>query len=272
MTRTLPLLAAVCVAPLVQEPPVAQEPPIAQESPIASSAPAGPQSRPDAKTLLERVESVYATCRTYRDRGTVTTKTVAAPPDWLRWLHPHDHRFSRQDDFTTAFVRPDRFRFETTYAALFAKKDAHRIVWSDAKRVCVGWDGDPAPHEVESLAAAFAATSAAATGVVLEVPALLLPESSRPRIGRLQNLESLTYADSGGPECFRVRGTDGKETVTLWIDKKSFLLRRIDTTRAMGNSLSERTTTYEPVVDSELPAEDLAFRASETPASRPTRR
>ena len=51
--------------------------------------------------ILERMATTYATCRSYHDQGVV--KTV--------FIKDRERRLVRKP-FRTAFVRPDRFRFE----------------------------------------------------------------------------------------------------------------------------------------------------------------
>ena len=60
-------------------------------------------------------------------------------------------------------------------------------------------------------------------------------------------------------DCFRVEGTYSASPTTLWIDKKSFLLRRIDSKRKFDDFSTQETTTYEPVIDDEIPEKALEF-------------
>ncbi len=57
---------------------------------------------PTAAQILARMDKVYANCKSYRDTGVV--KIVFAETDGSH------HTVKRP--FATAFVRPDRFRFE----------------------------------------------------------------------------------------------------------------------------------------------------------------
>jgi hypothetical protein len=47
--------------------------------------------------------------------------------------------------------------------------------------------------------------------------------------------------------------------MTLWIDKKTFLVRRIDTQTKFGYFRTEKTTTYDPVIDGEITDKMLEF-------------
>ena len=64
-----------------------------------------PRDDSSAKQILDHVAKTYADCKSYRDSGVV--KTVFVQQDGNR---------TEEKSFTTAFVRPDRYRFEFTDA------------------------------------------------------------------------------------------------------------------------------------------------------------
>jgi hypothetical protein len=50
--------------------------------------------------------------------------------------------------------------------------------------------------------------------------------------------------------------------MTVWIDQRSFLVRRIDRHRQLTKSVQvDAVTTYQPALDAEIPAGALAFGA-----------
>ena len=67
---------------------------------IAQLSSAQSSSQLTAAEILARVSSVYASCRSYSDEGEVTTQLQTATP-----AQPI------VQNFKTAFVRPDKFRF-----------------------------------------------------------------------------------------------------------------------------------------------------------------
>src|SRR4051794_3728545 len=79
-------LTAICFLLLVVKPSFAQAP-----------------AQMTAAEILSKVSSVYASCSSYSDEG--KTSSVFGRQDVFR-TPPFDERF------TTAFVRPDAFRFE----------------------------------------------------------------------------------------------------------------------------------------------------------------
>ena len=47
--------------------------------------------------------------------------------------------------------------------------------------------------------------------------------------------------------------------ITLWIDKKSYLVRRIDEQAKFNNFRTDQTTTYDPTIDGKITDKMLEF-------------
>jgi hypothetical protein len=60
-------------------------------------------------------------------------------------------------------------------------------------------------------------------------------------------------------ECFRLEGKFVDDPITLWIGRKSYLVRRIDEQATFDTFRTEVTTTYEPVIDGEITENLLEF-------------
>src|SRR5262249_17383190 len=153
--------------------------------------------------------------------------------------------------FSTAFVRPDRFRFEFEDANGRRKKRC--IVWADGADVRTWWDVRPGLRQESSLGLALAGATGASGRAARPAPGMLLPEVVGGRLlTDLTQLQRLEDAKLGEVDCFRVQGRSridvnpaareqtrqvfrrvtGKEWVepmsgpeTLWIDRATFLLR-----------------------------------------------
>ena len=65
--------------------------------------------------------------------------------------------------------------------------------------------------------------------------------------------------ESDKVDCFRVEGKLGSNPITLWIDKKSYLLRRIDEQAQFDNFRTEQTTTYDPIINEQITDKMLKF-------------
>jgi outer membrane lipoprotein-sorting protein len=197
----------------------------------------------DAPRILERMAQVYATCSSYRDSGVAK-----------RILLFDGRRHTEKVPFTTAFVRPERFRYEARVRRGEEEFDRY-LFWKSGRDVRSWFEDTPRPEQ-ESVAYVLGFVSAATFGSTMTIPSLLWPaEMPSPHLLFLPNAERMEDDLLDGLPCFVLQGSRGEEPTTLWIDRTSYLLRRIDT---VGSS-SEYITTYEPVVDEEIPESLLVF-------------
>jgi hypothetical protein len=228
-----------------------------------------------ADEILERMAKVYANCESYQDSGCVTTVFVHA-----------DGQRTDQRPFSTAFVRSGRFRFE--FQSYF---HGHRwdryIVWANGADVRRWWDIQPGVSQEQSLSLALAAATGVSGSSAHTVPALLMPDSiGGRRLTDLTQLELLGEAMLGEVECLRIQGkllmnidpaererrrqqimkvtgkdmgTPERGPETLWIDKATFLLRRIDVQTQFESFRTDSVTIYEPLLDVAIAENQLRF-------------
>ena len=203
-----------------------------------------------ARDVLDRMARTYAGCRSYYDSGVVKTLFVGASGSR-----------TVERAFTTAFVRPDRFRFE--FKETQGDGEAIRyIVWRRGTEVYKWWDFWSVVERRETLNLALAGASGVSGGSAHSVPALLLPnEVGGRRLTDMTAAKRLEDAELDMVDCYRIEGKLGDSRRTLWIDKKTFLLRRIDTQAEFRDFRTVRTTTYDPVIDEGCPEEMLEFGA-----------
>jgi outer membrane lipoprotein-sorting protein len=228
-----------------------------------------------AAEILERMAKIYAKCKTYQDTGCVTIVFTSA-----------DGQHTDKRPFSTAFVRPDRFRFE--FKSSFDGSKWHRyIVWAEGKDVRTWWDIRPGVEKQSSLSLGLAGPTGVSGGSAHTIPSHLMPDSiGGKRFTDLTELKLLEDAKLGGVDCFRIKGklvinldptelervrkkvrkVTGKDPTpskrgpeTLWIDKSTFLLRRIDEETQFDNFRTESTTTYEPLIDERIADKQLKF-------------
>jgi hypothetical protein len=243
--RYLPaLLACVGTAATAQESALAVDP--AALSPV---------------TILLTMKKVYAGCRSYRDTGTVRTSSET-----------EGSRFGGEMPFRTAFLRPGPFRFEFVDTGLGDRSSKVALWWNGAE-VHSWWDAQPGERLSESLQQALDAAAGISGGASLRIPGMLLPAivgAGAPLVGP----ELLQDADDRGVACLRITGksratpyaqTSGTitvtvqdETVTLWVDRTKFLLRKVVDVKTLSTYRMSRTTTYTPELDVDLAPEELA--------------
>lgn len=206
--------------------------------------------KPQAKTasdVLRRTAKAYDRCKSYRDTGVVKTVFVEATGN--RTI---------EKPFRTAFVRPDRFRFESTDDQ--SGQVNRYIVWREGKRIETWWDVKPGVEKWESMGLPLSGAAGAAGLSAQTVPALLFPEGGfNSRLTGITDAKRVEDGDLGATGCFRIEGQYGGSPLTLWIDKGTFLLRRIDSPMTLPNFRIEDTTTYEPIINEEVPEKALQF-------------
>jgi outer membrane lipoprotein-sorting protein len=217
--------------------------------------------------IVELAKRAYARCDSYRDSGVVITTFVSEESQW-----------TAEKPFTTAFVRPDGFRLEFKDKSL-GDPPPISIIWAAGDDVRTWSDLEPGVETPANLARALAAATGTSQGVSYRVPSMLLAgdaPTGKPPL-------DLNYAmrvgdeDEAGHGCFRIRGQsirtprtlgEGEQavvlqenTVTIWIDKQSYLVRRVEETNVYETFRTDMVTTYSPEINVRIPSEELEFGA-----------
>lgn len=209
----------------------------------------GKEAKPDklsATQIVDRMVKAYTDCKSYRDSGIVKTVFVLKGGNT-----------TVEKPFTTAFVRPDRFRFE--YKEKIGDQQMRFIIWSNVKGVKTWWGLKPGIATPESLELALGGAAGVSSLSSLNIPQLLMPEKMGWRRLALTSPKRAKDGKLGKVECFRVEGKFGDNPITLWIDKKSYLVRRIDEQAKFDNFRTEQTTTYDPIIDGKITDKILEF-------------
>ena len=212
--------------------------------------------------ILLAMKRTYAGCRSYRDTGEVRTESTT-----------DGGHFGSELPFATAFVRPDRFRFEFTDQGL-GERSAKYVVWVSGDEVRSWWDAKPGVRQPGSVGEALEAAAGVSGGSSVRVPEMLLPTIGGES-ALLLGAERIEDGEDRGVPCLRIRGksrptpytlTMGKrqitvkdESVTLWIDRTAFLLRKVEQNRTFQSYREEATTLYSPAINVDVPRGDLAF-------------
>jgi outer membrane lipoprotein-sorting protein len=165
------------------------------------------------------------------------------------FIQADDGRRTENKPFTTAFVRPDHLRFE--YKARRGDEEEDRyIIWSNGKYVQTWWDVRPGIEKPRTLGLALGSAAGVSGGSSLTIPALLLAEEvGGGRLTDMTDAKRIKDAKLDGVDCFRVQGKHAESLMTVWIDKKTLLIRRIETQNKFDTFRTEETTTYDLVMD-----------------------
>src|SRR5258708_2518928 len=136
-----------------------------------------------AEEIVAATEAVYASCRTYADTGCVRTV-------FLRRDGRTD--FVSSTPFETAFIRPDRFRFEFSTHHPHQTEFSRYIIVAQGSVVQTWWDIRPGIEQVESLSRALAGATGVSSSSAHTIPALLMPDQvSGWRLGERATLARL---------------------------------------------------------------------------------
>jgi len=195
-----------------------------------------------AEQILSRMAETYAKCKSYRDSGVVKTLFIS-----------ENRNHTNVEPFKTAFSRPDRFRYEYT-----EDEKLQYIVWSKGDEIKT-WSFGKVKN-AKSFSNAIAGATGSSSGSSLTIPALLLREKIRAkRLTDLENPKLLEEAKIGGVFCFRVSGKLVNSDTTIWIEKSSFLVRKIEKANKFDAFRTESTTTYDSVINEKIAEEVFKF-------------
>ena len=157
----------------------------------------GEETQPSASAanVVERMSQTYRTVETYRDVGTV--REVRAGPKG---------EIVSERRFVTAFVRPDRFRFEINNR----NWPNHRyLIWREGKNVQGFWSLKGV-RTFASLDEAVATGAGVTRRASHTVPALLVPEEiGGSHLTEMRNIEMLPNEVVDDLECYVLEGNSG---------------------------------------------------------------
>jgi outer membrane lipoprotein-sorting protein len=211
----------------------------------------GQEQKPDmltAQEILRRMGTAYATCESYRDSGVVKTVFIGA-----------DGKRIVEKPFSTAFVRPNHFRY--AYETKESEGEAEvYIIWAEGDRVQTWWDVEPGIQKSKTLSLAVAGATGVSGGSAHTVPAMLLPDKIGGRkLTELNNAKRIEDDKVGKFECFRIQGNHADSPTTLWIDKRTYLLRLIRSDTRFDDFRTEETTSYHATFDGRIADKILEF-------------
>jgi outer membrane lipoprotein-sorting protein len=182
---------------------------------FALPAIAQPQTKPDAKQILDNMSKVYSRFASYQDEGILITTKDEATGGTIEKM-----------PFKTFFKRPNLFRFEWTDYGI-TKLGRTKMIWSNGKEAFTYWEPDNYEKE-ESLSLAIAGATGISSGTVNTVFDLLSQdETYGSRLKRLVNVSLLGEVEFEGVSCYHIKANEGDEPWELWIGKSDFLLRKV---------------------------------------------
>jgi hypothetical protein len=195
------------------------------------------QSPLSAREVVAKMADVYAHCNTYRDEGKVITQT------------------GRTVTFITAFQRPASFRFEYFTTPRLQTVEQY-VVWRNKPGDAQMW-WTIRPHvETKPMPLAIASVTGVSSGSGHNIPRLLMPDevTGFSLAGNWMS-EALPVEEIvDGHASYKITGhyeIGPGETLSVWIDKQSLLIRKLQNKR--------ETVTYSPEINVPVDASLFEF-------------
>jgi outer membrane lipoprotein-sorting protein len=207
-----------------------------------------------ASDIIERMQTTYATSRSYRDTGTVKELYIDANGERVI-----------EKPFTTAFVRPGRFRYEFREKPPY-EAERRFVIHQWGEHLRTHWDLE---HDLElnTLDQAIAAATGVSGESAITVPGMLLPKQiTWRRAIRFRIPTRIDDEKLGDTDCYRIVDRVSRGLITLWIGKQDGLLRKTYLERSFDDFRVQRTTTYKPEINAAIDATLLEFNP---PANAP---
>lgn len=206
-----------------------------------------------ADAIVSRMQSTYADCKSYRDEGEVSSVYLKK-----------DGQQTQRKPFKTWFVRPKLFRFEfQDQAGPGAGKWTRYVVWADGQKIRTWWSVLARLKEFDSIESALAGPTGVSGGSAVNIPGLLMTEMQwGSGLRRLADAKLLGTEKIGDAECYKIDAgakTDASRRQTLWIDRKTFLIRRLAERKELGDVTVEQTTDYKPEMNVAIPEAEFQF-------------
>ncbi|MGI6461710.1 MAG: hypothetical protein ACOX5J_16750 [Candidatus Hydrogenedentales bacterium] len=207
-----------------------------------------------ATEVMGRSVEAYESCASYRDSG-VMTRTFRTAGETQK----------ESQAFSTVFQRPDRFRFQCQ------EGDRRYIVYADAGTIRAWWGHQEGAQPMQSLDDAIGRAVGPSNGASHTIPRLLMPDRIHGRsLAELHGLTRLSDALLEDLPCYRISGSLRTGALyTVWIDRTTFLVRRIDAEHVSPDYSTSDCTVYFPELNPELADQELLLNA---PASKPSGR
>lgn len=232
----------------------------APEQDIAFSQQGAPLSEeflPSGAEVLSRMRELYSSCASYADTCTYSVTLARAGEPIPLWT---------QGTLTTRFVRGQALRADASMGVNGQSSISSQVLHSsEGHHALVSTIGEQEPkrYEYKSLEYSVLATNGA-TGLwaapVQYVASLLLPDSfTASALAQLGNPVTEAIEPIGDSWCLRVHGeTPAGTSITLWVDRDSWLLRRLSRDDSLDDMHRRTTIEFHGRVGVDIPPGELA--------------
>jgi hypothetical protein len=247
--RGLVIATATFLLAGCQESPATNGPPASAPRPanaiVATGSPPAADARPGnssnepqtADDVLKKMFEVYRECRSYRDTGVMTSAIQGPLAAGVK-----------TEKFTTVFARPERYRFTKSW--IKDEEEQEQLVWRNGPEFQIRWNTRPnlKPAESPEMAIGLGHPQSEITAnmLMVDVKHSLALDSVGHKLAEDEAID--------GHACWLIEArTTKQQPAKFWIDKKSFLLRQFKHSRKAGVVMDERTITWQPEVNVDIP-------------------
>ncbi|HVU64673.1 MAG TPA: hypothetical protein VHC70_11905 [Phycisphaerales bacterium] len=183
----------------------------------------------DGTAIMEKVRAAYAHCPSYQDTGDVVCVFIHDGPP------PRRRTTSRP--FSTWFVRPNRFRFESARRDIGPPEEWNRHVVWERDGVARSWWSIRGEKEPMDLSRLLAGATGISGGAAHRIPHLLMPERFKPGVAPQVSLAGLeTIADIA---CHKLElaweWEDHQHSELWWVGVDDSLIRREYNLKHLGD-------------------------------------
>jgi len=232
----------------------------------------GQESRLTAEQIVERMTATYSSAKTYQDTGAVSLVNdinVYKGKQWEEVLLLHDFARTKKITFKSYFQRPSRVRFE--WIDNQSKVRRYSIVWSDGKNA-YSWRTDYDDNKdlfiwdrESSLKWAIEQETRGSMSVFDILYNALTGSKEYYSFDKMTQARLVREESVSGHLCYVIFGYINTDPWGLWIDKRSFVLRRYRMRIATGSFDESVRTGYMPTTLGEV-----EYRSVRTNASIPS--
>jgi outer membrane lipoprotein-sorting protein len=176
----------------------------------------GAETRPSVSDFLSQVQATYDKMQTYSSVGEITSNinVPAVGPQKANYI------------FSIKLARPNLYRIEwDVHAPMMTLKGA---AWSAGDGNFVSIPGQKKPLEPKDLTTALAMATGISGGAAATIPAVFF-SMQNDDLKRLKDVAFGPDADIEGDPCYVITGSRAPIKATLWISRKSKLIRQIRT-------------------------------------------
>jgi hypothetical protein len=172
-----------------------------------------------AVDILNKSESVYANLKIYTDSGKVIQS-------FSEMAHPH----KTAEFFKTAYANTGNFNFEYYNEG---KSNSLYIINRSANIIKTWWGITNETKTQANMNLALAGASGVSARTAYFIPGLLLTKDLKEKANIYHTLIKqpvlLGYEAIKGIDCYKIKGTDNRGETIIWIAKKDFLIRKVET-------------------------------------------